>query len=101
VNGSVTYKSEQKTSIAFAIAFENKTVRQTLVKTVFFHSEFGIRAGRFWRSRRASQKTKAGMRAMLNSNRAMFAGWRILDMALVSVLHDGEYNKANRMHNGA
>jgi hypothetical protein len=39
------YKSEQKTSIAFATAFENKTVRQTLVKTLFLQSEFGIRAG--------------------------------------------------------
>jgi hypothetical protein len=94
VNGSGTYKSEQKTSIEFATAFENKTVRQTLVKTVFFHREFGIRAGRFKRSRRASQKMKAGMRTMLSSSRAIFAGWRILEMAPVSVLHDGENNKA-------
>jgi hypothetical protein len=94
VDRSVTYKSEQKTSIEFARAFENKTVRQTLVKTVFFHSEFGIRAGRLQRSRRASQKMKAGMRPMLSSNRAIFVGWRILETAPVSVLHDGEHNKA-------
>ena len=94
MNRSGTYKSEQKTSIELARAFENKTVRQTLVKTVFFHSEFGIRAGRLRRSRRASQKMKAGMRPMLISNRTIFVGWRILETAPVSVLHDGEHSES-------
>lgn len=71
---SRSYKSEQKTSIAFATAFENKTVRQTLVKTVFLQSEFGMRAARCKRSRRASQKMNIGIRATLTTNRAMLAG---------------------------
>jgi len=68
------YKSEQKTSIAFATAFENKTVRQTLVKTLFLQSEFGMRAGNWRRSRRASQNMKTGIIATLIRSRAIFAG---------------------------
>lgn len=68
------YKSEQKTSIAFATAFENNTVRQTLVKTLFLQSEFGMRAGNWRRSRRASQKMKTGIIATLIRSRVIFAG---------------------------
>lgn len=68
------YKSEQKASIEFATAFENKTVRQTLVKTAFFQSEFGMRAGSFRRSRRLSHLMKIGMRVTLSNRRAIFTG---------------------------
>jgi hypothetical protein len=82
-----TYKSEQNISIAFATAFENRTVRQTLVKTAFLHSEFGIRAGRPRRSRRFSHRMNIGIRATLTSSKAMFAGLLMFETALVNVLH--------------
>jgi hypothetical protein len=72
--GLASYKSEQKTSIEFATALENSTVRQTLVNTVFLQSELGMRAGRCKRSRRASQKIKIGTRTTLIINRAILAG---------------------------
>jgi hypothetical protein len=70
-----------------ATALENNTVRQTLVKTVFLQREFGIRAGRYRRSRRASHMTKTGTRVTLTSNRAIFAGRDMYEMELVSVLY--------------
>lgn len=84
------YKSEQKTSIAFATAFENSTVRQTLVNTIFPQSEFGMRAGRCRRSRRASHMIKTGIRATLIINRAILAGREMYETEPVSVLHKSE-----------
>lgn len=88
INGAGSYKSEQKTSIPFATALENNTVRQTLVKTEFFQSEFGISAGSCWRSRRASHTMKTGMRATLIISSTMLAGREMYETELVRVLHN-------------
>lgn len=69
-----SYKSEQKVSIELAKAFDNKTVKHTLVNTAFFQSELGMRAGSRRRSRRLSHLTKPGIRAALISKREIFAG---------------------------
>jgi hypothetical protein len=41
----MTYKRLQNSSIAFATAHENSTIKQMLVNAVFFHKELGIKAG--------------------------------------------------------
>jgi hypothetical protein len=86
-----TYKSEQKTSIAFTTAFENRTMRQTLVKTVLRQSEFGISAGRCRRSRRASHIMKRGIKATLTSNKEIFAGRDMYETELVSILNECQH----------
>lgn len=86
--GAGSYKSEQKISIALATAFANRTVRQTLVKTVFRQRELGISVGRFRASRRFSHKMKAGTRAMLSTSKTMFEGWRMFVTVLVSALNN-------------
>lgn len=86
MGGFETYKSEQKTSMLLVTAFENRTIRQTLVKTGFFQSEFGIRAGRFRPSRRLCHIMKAGTKTALITSSAMFTGCRIFETEPVRVL---------------
>jgi hypothetical protein len=76
--------------MAFAIALEKRTIRQMLVNTVFFHKELGIRAGCWRRSRRRSQKIKAGTNSTLIEIIDMFAGLEMLEVELVNVLKEGE-----------
>lgn len=56
------------------------------MKTVFFHSEFGMSAGRFNRSRRDSHTMKDGTRRTLRTRKKMFRGLPMLEMAPVSAL---------------
>jgi hypothetical protein len=88
-----SYKSEQNISIALATAFENKTVRQMLVKTVLCQSELGISAGRLELSRRFSHMMKAGIRTILSTNKTIFWGCRILEIVLVNVLDHNQLVK--------
>ena len=87
------YKSEQNISIALATAFENKTMRQMLVNTGFPQRELGMSAGRLRRSRRFSHRMKAGIRAMLSTNKAIFAGSLIFVTVRVKVLHDSQLHQ--------
>lgn len=64
------------------------TIRQTLVKTWFFHSELGIRAGSPKRSWRCSQKIKKGTRAAPTMSRAIFTGALMLETSLVRALQN-------------
>ena len=89
---NISYKREQKVSIAFATALDKRTVRQTLVNTVFLHSEFGIRAGRFKRSRRPCHRIKASIRAKLPTSSTIFMGSRMFSTESDKVLYDGEHN---------
>lgn len=88
---NISYKREQKVSIEFATALVKRTVRQTLVKTLLLHSEFGIKAGRFKRSRRPCHRMKASIRATLPTSRTMFTGWRMLSTESDNVLHASEH----------
>lgn len=56
------------------IAYPHTTIRHMLVKTVFSHNEFGIRAGRFNFSWRRSQRTNIGPIATLITSIAITAG---------------------------
>jgi hypothetical protein len=84
--GGKAYKRLQNSSIQVVTRYEKAIIRHILVKTVFFHSEFGISAGFFNFSCRRSQSTNVGPSARLTVSSAIVAGCRILDKTFVNVL---------------
>lgn len=74
--------------MALTTAFENITIKHTLVKTLFFQRVFGIRAGFCSRSCRCSQTMNTGTRTTLINSNAILTGFSMLEISFVNALYD-------------
>lgn len=83
----MTYNKLTNSSILCITAKDRSTMRQMVVKALFFQMEFGIRAGFCILSCLPHQKMNAGTRARLKLSSAALAGSRMYAMSDVIILY--------------
>lgn len=79
-------QSERSCSKLLNDAHVKSTLMQMLEKTRLLHNEFGIRAGRLWRTCWRIQRTNAGINANETQSREILEGNLILEVLLVMEL---------------
>lgn len=81
-----TYKRLRIVSIPFKTAQDSRTIIQTEAKAVFFHREFGIKAGLPFFSRQFIQIQNTGIIIPAAQSKTIFSGVLMLDGLSVMVL---------------